>query len=275
MATGPMTSGLSQFTPGSCRSLAVLARANGNDIAKATVFVVIHDGEHYLVTNWHIASGRHPETGVPMSKTAAVPDELAVLHHVAGKPGHWEYKHQSLYDEHDDPLWLEHPVHGRRVDVVAVPLTQTDGIQLFPYDPTSPGPSIVFGPSNAVSIIGFPFGRSGGGGLGIWVQGTIATEPSVDYEDEEHGGVPLPCLLVDSRTRKGQSGSPVILYRTDGYTTEEGSMINNGVPAERFIGVYSGRINKKSDLGFVWKARALVEILTAQQRGKPPLLGSP
>jgi hypothetical protein len=275
MATGPITSGLSQFTPGSCRSLAVVVRANGNDIAKATAFVVIHDDAHYLVTNWHITAGRNPETGSPLAKTAAVPDELAVLHHVAGKPLHWEHKPQPLYDDAGDPLWLEHPVHGRRVDVVALPLTQTNGIQLFPYDPTSPGPSIVFGPSNAVSIIGFPFGRSGGGGLGIWVQGTIATEPSVDYEDEEHGGVPLPCLLVDSRTREGQSGSPVILYRTDGYTTEEGGTINNGVPAERFIGVYSGRINEESDLGFVWKAHALVEILTAQQTGKRPTLGSP
>jgi Trypsin-like peptidase domain len=270
MVPGRMASPLGQFAEPGIRSLAVLARANGNVIANATAFVVIHQGEYYLVTNWHVATGRHPETGCAMSKMAAVPEELAVLHHVAGEPGSWEYKCQSLYDEDDDPLWLEHPTHGRRVDVVAVPLTQTDGIQIFPYDPTRPGPVIVFGPSNAVSVIGFPFGQSGGGGLGIWVQGTIATEPSIDYEDEEHGGVPLPCLLVDSRTREGQSGSPVILYRTDGYTTEDGSMINNGVPAERFIGVYSGRINKNSDLGFVWKARALVEILSAQHRGQRP-----
>ena len=33
-------------------------------------------------------------------------------------------------------------------------------------------------------------------------------------------------------------------------------------PATRFIGVYGGRINAKSDLGKVWKASAVVELVT-------------
>src|ERR1700723_1937270 len=47
----------------------------------------------------------------------------------------------------------EHPRHGRRVDVVALPLTQTDGIDLFPYDPVNAGPLIVYGPSDLASIV--------------------------------------------------------------------------------------------------------------------------
>ena len=281
MAAVPQPSPLARFAPGSLRSLAVLARANGIAVGNATGFVVIHGGEPYLVTNWHVVTGRNPETGQALSETSAVPDELAVLHHLAHTPGSWEYRRQALYGEDGDPLWLEHPTHGQRVDVIAVPLgPDTDGVNLFAYDPARPGPSIIYGSSNAVSIIGFPFGRTAGGGLGIWVQGTIATEPSIDYQDEEHGGVPLPCLpvpfrvLLDSRTRMGQSGSPVIVYRTDGYITEAGSMINNGVPAERFIGVYSGRINSESDLGFVWKARALSEILDGGRQGRLPTLGA-
>lgn len=188
------------------------------------------------------------------------------MHNVAGQLGTWVPKSEPLYDSNGDPLWLEHPAHARRVDVVALPLTRTQGVQLFPYDPVNPGPSIVFGPSETASIIGFPFGLTGGGALGIWVQGTIATEPAIDYLD-------LPCLLVDSRTREGQSGSPVIVYRPSGYSTEEASMMLTGQPAERFIGVYSGRINKESDLGFVWKARALTEILAGQTRGPLPKIG--
>jgi hypothetical protein len=154
------------------------------------------------------------------------------------------------------------------VDVVALPLGSVRGARFFPYDLHNPGPRIVFGPSNDVSIIGFPFALSGGGGLGVWVQGTLATEPSIDYWD-------VPLLLVDSRTREGQSGSPVILYRTDGYITEGGDMINNGVPAARLVGVYSGRINKESDLGRVWKIGTLVEILDAKHRGPLPGLAKP
>jgi hypothetical protein len=34
-----------------------------------------------------------------------------------------------------------------------------------------------------------------------------------------------------------------------------------GGPVERFIGIYSGRINKESDLGIVWKASAIDELV--------------
>ena len=201
-----------------------------------------------------------------MSGTGAVPDQLVVFHNVASNPSTWRPSVEPLYDEDGDPLWLEHPV-DERVDVIALPLTKTRGALLYPYSPTNIGTPIVFGPSDGVSIIGFPFGLTGGGALGIWVQGTVATEPIVEWED-------LPCLLIDSRTRPGQSGSPVIVYRTDGYQTENGSMMNHGVPAMRFVGVYSGRVNERSDLGFVWKASALVEILDAQYRGPLPKLGN-
>ena len=53
----------------------------------------------------------------------------------------------------------------------------------YPYEPRNPGPPILFGPSDPASIIGFPFGVTGGGGLGIWVQGVVASEPGIDFED--------------------------------------------------------------------------------------------
>jgi hypothetical protein len=158
-------------------------------------------------------------------------------------------------------------VYGRRVDVVALPLTKTAGAELFVYDPANPGPLIIFRPSDPVSIIGFPFGLTSGGAMGIWVQGTVATEPAIDYED-------VPCFLVDSRTRPGQSGSPVILYRSGGYSAEDGNVIVGPMSSERFIGVYSGRVNEQSDLGFVWKTTALTEILNGQKRGSLPVARS-
>lgn len=177
--------------------------------------------------------------------------------------GRWDSASEPLYDGAGNPLWFEHPTYGRQVDVVALPLTQISGVQIYAYDPANPGPGIVYGPSDPLSIIGFPFGMAAGGGLGIWVQGTVASEPDIDFND-------LPCLLVDSRTRSGQSGSPVIAYRTSGYQTAEATMVIAGGVAEQFIGVYSGRINEQSDLGFVWKASALVDILNGQQRGPLP-----
>jgi hypothetical protein len=249
----------------SLASLAVTMRFGRKQVGNATGFVASAGDTFYLVTNWHVVTGRNPQTGQPLNTNGAVPDQLAVLHHVKGKPGAWKHRLHRLYDDHDEPLWLEHPTHGRDVDVVALPIDQPRGARFCSYAIPFHGDPIAFGPSSQVSIIGFPFAISGGGGLGVWVQGTIASEPALDYWD-------LPLLLVDSRTRSGQSGSPVILYRTEGYWTEGRSLINNGVPAIRLIGVYSGRINDQSDLGLVWKLDALREIIDAGKRGPYPTI---
>ncbi len=117
------------------------------------------------------------------------------------------------------------------------------------------------GVARGLSIVGFPFGITGGGGLGIWVQGSVATEPTLDFNG-------LPCFLIDSRTRPGQSGSPVIAYAAGGAVSmADGSTEIHGGPVEEFLGAYSGRINDQSDLGFVWKSAAVQEIVDKGARG--------
>lgn len=246
----------------SVKSLLLGQLARGHELGTASGFVVIHNGRHYLITNWHVVAGRRPDTGELLSPTGAVPDELGVMHNKAGQVGVWEVRREPLYGTEGDPLWLEHPIHNKSMDVVAVPLENLQGIDVYPYDPENPGPPIRLTPSEQVSIIGFPFGKTGGGALGIWVQGTVASEPVMDWND-------LPCFLVDSRTRQGQSGSPVILQRAGSYLNESGTTVFAG-DAIRFIGVYSGRISQESDLGIVWKVEALSEILSANQRGPKP-----
>jgi hypothetical protein len=45
-----------------------------------------------------------------------------------------------------------------------------------------------------------------------------------------------------------------------------GTVLRTG-QQERFVGVYSGRINSESDLGIVWKKRALMEIIEGGRAG--------
>jgi hypothetical protein len=160
-----------------------------------------------------------------------------------------------LYTPTGAPRWREHATHSRAVDVVALELTDVAGVAIYTHDPWAAGPGLAMAVTSGVSIIGFPFGLTGGGGLGVWVRGWIATEPSTDYNNR-------PCFLVDSRTRQGQSGSPVIIYESGGAVAmaDGGTAIFSG-PIEQFLGVYSGRINDQSDLGFVWKASAVREIV--------------
>lgn len=196
-----------------------------------------------------------------MHPSGAVPDRIRILHNVAGQLGSWTWKQEMLYDAAASPRWREHSHYQRDVDVVALPLADLDQVAIYAHDPWATGPGIAIAVAGGVSIVGFPFGLSGGAGLGVWVQGTIATEPAIDF-----GG--LPRFLIDSRTRQGQSGSPVIAYSAGGAVPlQNGGTAVFGGPVEQFLGVYSGRINEQSDLGFVWKAIAVREIVESGSPG--------
>lgn len=109
--------------------------------------------------------------------------------------------------------------------------------------------------------MGFPFGRTAGGSYAIWLQGSIASEPFLDMDG-------LPRFLIDGRTRCGNSGSPVFAYRSAGLVTlQDGLLHQFPYPVWRFLGIYSGRIDDRTDLGYVWKKRVITEIIEGQVRG--------
>ena len=83
-----------------------------------------NSGRYYLITNWHVVSGRHPETNAIVSPTGAVPDEIRIVHH-GHTLGSWVVRTEPLQDKNKNNLWLEHP-SGRQVDVVALPLQIID-----------------------------------------------------------------------------------------------------------------------------------------------------
>lgn len=184
-------------------------------------------------------AGRNPVTGQPLHPSGAVPDTLRVVQFLApaatGRTQWHGRDERVLEPETERALWFQHPVYGRRVDVVAVPLRNAVGVDLHPYDLTGSGLVLKAGPSEGVSIIGFPFGRTGGGAFAIWTRGFIATEPQVDFDD-------LPCFLIDARTRPGQSGSPVIAYSSGGAHAVNTGLALVGGPIVNLLGVYSGRI---------------------------------
>jgi hypothetical protein len=245
----------------SVASLLLAPHSGREALSSATGFVVeSEDGRRWLITCWHVVSGRDPLTGRPLSPSGKVPDRLRILHNLDGSLGRWTWRIEFLLDRNGEPRWLEHPEYGRAFDVVALELTDTATVEFFPYDVDTiglPGGSeIIAGRiTQPLSIVGFPFGLAGGGAFAIWSQGTVATEALIDYQGK-------PCFLIDSRTRPGQSGSPVIFYADGGTvpTTDGGSVALSG-PVELLLGVYSGRINDQSDLGFVWRRVGIKEIV--------------
>jgi len=174
-----------------------------------------------------------------------------------------------LYDANDVPAWFEHPKLGRRVDAIAMPLRLPRELVAHPANQQADDN---FGllPGQDVFILGFPEGLSGGGKLPIWKRGSLSTEPYVDVDG-------LPKFLVDTATRRGMSGAPVIA-QVSGMWAPEGSEKMGGDSVigragQKFIGIYSSREGDDEttvQLGVVWKRSAIEEIIAGSVRGQNP-----
>ena len=226
--------------------------ATSNRIGSATGFVVQTADQPYLITNWHVVSGRHPNTNEVLDKSGRVPDELRIIHHSSGRLGSWTIRQEALFHTDGTPRWIEHP-RGQTLDVVALPLQSLDtNVTIHPFDLSLADADVMVRPAMPVSIIGYPLGLSTGGGWPIWKTGHIASDPDLDY-----GG--RPAFLIDATTRGGMSGSPVVLRFYGAYQSNDGSF-NVGRGATRFLGVYSSQ-EVAAEIGCVWRPNVVTEIL--------------
>jgi hypothetical protein len=251
------------ITEASVQSLLIEMEYEGQRLATGTAFIVEGSSGPLLITNRHNVTGRNQQSTEPISKTGGLPTHVAILHNQASQRFHWIWRREALFGESGEPLWHEHPSLGGKADFVALPLSALQDVALYPYKTEHTGVDFIVGPGDAVSVIGFPFGLTAGAAFGIWATGFLASEPRVDFNN-------LPIQLIDCRTRSGQSGAPVIAYRNGGMilTKDRAPGALNG-PVLRFIGIYSGRVNEESDLGIVWKASAIAE-LVASIKSRPP-----
>lgn len=250
---------MDNFSYPSLRSLFIEAQRETGLSAQATGFVVQTEKGPHLITNRHVVTGADNITHA----VSWIPTQLKIYHHRKGYLGQWSPKVEPLVKDNVNQ-WIEHPLLSDKADFVALPLTNLTDIELYCVTPEAPwfseaegdkGQEFMLGPSDMVSIVGFPFGKSSSGHVPIWVTGFIASELSENYNE-------LPIQLIDSRTRPGQSGSPVFAYRAGGAlpTAKGTSTIFNG-PVAKFLGIYSGRINMESDIGMVWKSSALADLV--------------
>jgi S1-C subfamily serine protease len=245
--------------PFTARSLFLTVMANGKEVGSATGFVVANGARRYLITNGHVVSGKNPATGkliLPASPTA-----LRIQHH-GSVLGRWSPQTEPLFNPDGSRRWLEHPA-GRSIDVIALPLTQLpSAVTTYPFDVAhlddSDMQAVVAMP---VSIIGFPLGLVGPERFPIWKTGHIASDPDLDFEGK-------PAFLLDATTRGGMSGSPVVLRAVGSYRNKDGGFaITTGGASTRFLGIYSGRLHKESEIGIVWRPEVIPAILATAKEG--------
>lgn len=234
---------------------------------QGTGFFYRFGGRNFLVTARHCFTDRAWRTNEYL-KPPVTPTHLSMRVRSRPSSGVLDADHLRfidfclhLVDEDENPLWLEHP-RGFQVDIAARPLDDlsVDELLFLPLEPKDAayGTDPRFWVTDDVYTVGYPFGLDHGCLWPIWIRGTVASEPALyfPYKGEEY-----PLFLVDSRTRPGQSGSPVFLRRR--HFTDETS--DDVLPRFRLIGIYSGRLNEESELGFAWHIGELDRLCLAAQ----------
>ena len=185
---------------------------------------------------------------------------------VSKTPVTYTYYTLNLYEENQSE-WLIHPIFGESVDVVAIEIEFNENfegivrpINEYPFDKNFE-PEI----GDDVYVLGYPYSISGGGNFPIWKRGSIATEPDINYEGQ-------PKFYIDTASRPGMSGSPVIMRRVGIHGTENGKFtVSTSIGEIRnFVGIYSGRVIGDTDfdaqLGIVWKKQIIEEIIEGSKK---------
>jgi hypothetical protein len=234
---------------------------NDRELAHATGFIWKRSEQFYLITNWHVVSAQDLFTKAHLSQGGSRPNRLRC--HFLIRVGQYDRECIDIpvRDEDDQPLWLVHPTqHRRAIDVIVLPLNLEalkSKVTLLPVNELAPGKiAIMIGMD--VFILGYPFGSSPPA-FPVWKRGSIASEPDLVRLTTGY-------YLVDTASRPGMSGSPVVLRSWSNHILESSmwTTSNDKLPIDRIIGVYSGRMKPEdAQVGIVWKVDYIDEIIDA------------
>lgn len=246
----------------------LLLFSNGNHIGSATGFILKYKNDWFLVTNWHVLSGRDPTDGQSRNQNSAIPDTVKfnVLHFESNVffPKMHEVK---LLDWSGDSLWFHHPIHGQNVDIACLLISESQkGTAKDLLEPGGNDPEMFIDMGHDLFLPGFPLGFSANG-LPIWKRASLASSLEFDHGMKYF-------FYVDTATREGMSGSPCLAisnwkhYSLD-RATGKVKVVEQPM-SWRLFGIYSGRRNPsdgfEAQIGIVWRETLMLEILAARKR---------
>ncbi len=272
--------------PFTIRSLKIFTTRDSCSAA-GTAFLYMFGGNHHLVIAWHNVSGRDFISKQPVSPNGWLPNRLQISLPVARGESMYDVEFQSnLYSDSDEytPIWRVHRDFGSKLDIAVISLqdlldnvsvvTEKDrhvkaffedsNISLFSHSSPNFESEIVV--TSDVFIVGYPEGIAAGNGTAIWKRGTVASEPELPIKDR-------PCFLIDSATRRGLSGSPVVArYERPSFRDDKGYINVVMGYLQGFCGLYTARVGREADsaqLGIVWPRAAIEEVIVNGVIGRP------
>ncbi|KQW54022.1 MULTISPECIES: trypsin-like peptidase domain-containing protein [unclassified Variovorax] len=234
-------------------------------LSTATAFFYRRNESMYLVSNWHVLSGRNAQTLEPLDKNCGIPDRVECYALKASDFIERVWHSFPLLDDGGNPRWLHHPSLQNQVDVAVLPVEIPASLRTCAMNDLAEA-EMTLRVSHDVFVLGYPLGIQDVVGLPIWKRASVASEP----------GTSAPSFLVDTATRQGMSGSPVILryrgFHKSDPTTPAVSAEDWFGEGDMFVGVYSGRLLGASELeaqlGIVWKSRVIDEIIDGGSRAE-------
>jgi hypothetical protein len=157
---------------------------------------------------------------------------------------------------------MVHPT--KRVDVAILPIpsgAERPSITLYPLNILA-NSRLRIEIGMEVFILGYPF-EIRRPAYPVWKRGSIASEPDLARLTENY-------ILVDTASRPGMSGSPVVRRSWTNHMVEPGVVAVSEQPMDRFIGVYSGRLPTdqphEAQIGLVWDGSFIDEIISGGVR---------
>ena len=267
-----------------CTPIELLANDDSDTVlGTATGFFWQSNGQPYLVTNWHVVSGRNSFTK-QLNPNGFSPKRVSFYgFSVTSGSGRVNFRRQRWTLEWDDDMIevLSSPpvADGQTLDIWGAPIPQ--GV-VFGRDPVRTGfqgaegatcflndhigPKIVTNVGDDCFILGYPLRNYDGLMPPIWKRGSIASETPLGIDGR-------PIFLVDAATTSGMSGSPIIRKVTTLTADNRDIGALQEFASYELIGVYAGRLDGSPlaavNIGYGWY-RTMIDRALAHYKYSAP-----
>lgn len=232
--------------------------------------------EFFLITNYHVLSGRDFITQEPIDHNCAIPNKVKIHCMIENDPCKYNIINEDIWNNF---FWWP----DMNMDLVILKINDcsydisTHNILNYIDQRWIDDQPIIY-PWQTICIVWFPYWVTQFAKLPIWKTWAIASEYNVPFQGRDQ------CFLIDAATRWGMSWSPVFAYFSSVYSTHKWeNKLTIGLSQYKFLWIYSGRwkfpkeamnlewISKSdakeineiwSDIWMVWKTECIDILLT-------------